>query len=308
MSDRIPLKVALSDTAPHRAVFDAGLDLPGYDVTLDRLAPGEMYSRAFEDETIDAAEMSIARYVRMKSRGEGRFVALPYYFSRVFPHPTFYVRADSPFTDPSQIRGSIVGLSEYDHTGHTWARALLQDEYGVAPADVKWVVAKREKSKPPIRHFFTPPADVALQNAPSEKDLSSMLLDGEIDVLINPHKPDGFGEQPARMRRLIANHENVERAYFERTGICPVQHVFGIRKDLVLDDPQLAASMTAALAGAIGSSRKIWQPRGVDDEVPVVALQGLAPDEAASLTTFLRHHHSQGMSAREMTLDGFFTP
>lgn len=308
MGIRTHLKLALSDTSPHKAVLSDGLKLPGYEVTLEPLAPGEMYSKAFEDETFDGAEMSIARYVRMKAQGEGSFVAIPYYFSRVFPHPTFYVRSDSPFRNPSEIAGCTVGLSEYDHTGHTWARALLEDEYGIAPAAVKWVVAKRESSKPPIRHFFKPPSDVALENALPEKDLSTMLLDGEIDVLINPHKPGCFVEHPDKVRRLIANHQVVERGYFEKTEICPIQHVFGVRKDLVREKPDLPRTLTQALVEAIGSSRQIWQPRSPEDKVPMVPLSGLGHGEEASLRTFLRHHYGQGLSSRQMTLEEFFTP
>ncbi|MGH6860032.1 MAG: hypothetical protein ACRECY_07245 [Phyllobacterium sp.] len=308
MGTLIPLKIALSDTAPHKAVFSSGLKLSGYDVTLDPLAPGEMYSRAFEDETLDAAEMSIARYVRMKAKGEGDLIAIPYYFSRVFPHPTFYVRSDSPFQNPSQIAGCTIGLSEYDHTGHAWARALLEDEYSISPSAVKWIVAKRESSKPPIRHFFEPPSNVALKNASPEQDLSTMLLDGEIDVLINPHKPGCFVEHPDKVRRLIANHEAVERDYFEKTNICPVQHVFGVRKELVRSDPDLARSLTQTLVEAIGASRQIWQPRSPDDKVPVVPLHGLGKGEEASLKAFLRQHYGQGLSGRQMTLEEFFTP
>ena len=308
MTEPISLNIAVHNNKRHSRVLDGSFALPGCTVHPIPLANGEMYSRVFEQENIDVGEISIARYASMHSRGECKFLALPYYFAREFQHATFYGRVNGEVQHPSQLAGRVIGLSEYDHTGHTWARALLQDEFGVPPEAAQWVVARREATRPPIRHFFQPPANVKLTYAPDEKYLSQMLLDGEIDAMINPGIPDCFIEHPDKIRRLIDNHEKEERAYFERTGVCPVQHVLGVRKELLTKHPWLAESLVEAFKTAIGPSKTIWDPQGPNDRVPEVLLYGLGRDERSSLETFLRHHQSQGLSNRRMTIEEFFSP
>ena len=306
MTAPVTISVAIHNNARHKRVLDGSFTVPGCIIRPVPLGNGEMYARVFEEEGIDVGEISIARYTTMHGKGECKFLALPYYFGRVFQHETFYGRVGGEVQHPSQLAGKTVGLSEYDHTGHTWARALLQDEFGVPPEAVRWVVARREASRPPIRHFFKPPANVELINAPPEKHLSQMLLDGEIDAMINPGTPDCFTEHPDKIRRLVSSHEKEERAYFERTGICPIQHVMGVRPQLLAEHPWLGAALIEAFEKSIGTKKKIWEPLGPDDVVPEVLMSGLGKDEQSSLNTFLRHHHSQGMSPKQMTLEQFF--
>jgi 4,5-dihydroxyphthalate decarboxylase len=308
MVESLPISIAVHDSARHRRVLDGGLRLPGFTLRTIPLAAGEMYSRAFDEPGIDVAEMSIARYARLHSQGECQFVALPYYFAREFQHASFYALKDHPAKHPSQLAGMKIGLSEYDHTGHTWSRALLQDEFGVPPQAVHWIIARREATRPPIRHYFQAPEGVRIDYAPDDKFLSQMLLDGEIDAMINPGTPNCFKEHPDRVHRLIADHRQAERDYFERTGICPIQHVLGVRKALLAEHPWLGEALVAEFIAAVGASRSIWEPQGPSDRVPEVLLHGLGKDERNSLGTFLRHHAAQGLSGEPIPVEAFFTP
>ena len=154
----------------------------------------------------------------------------------------------------AQIRGCTVGLSEYDHTGHTWSRALLQDEYGVPPEAVRWVIARREATRPPIRHFFTPPPGVRLEYAPPEKYLSKMLLDGEIDVLINPNEP-GVLHRAARPRAPPRSPITAPRSAptTPAPASVPIQHVLGVRKELLQAHPVAGR----ATGGGVQGGRRI---------------------------------------------------
>jgi 4,5-dihydroxyphthalate decarboxylase len=259
----------------------------------------------FDDTALDVVEMSIARYARLCSEDRTRLVAAPYYFSRSFPHKYFYVRSDFAGDTPAAMRGLRVGLSEFDHTGHTWARVLMQDEYGVAPADVQWVCARREVDRPALKQDFTPPEGVTLAYSAPDKTLSRMLLVGEIDVMINPNIPTCFTESPDRVRRLFRDPAQAELAYYRNTGICPILHVLGVRRDLALKHPWLGAALVDALKAEVGATRKLWQVDAADD-TPSVALSGLETNERSSLETFLRHHHNQGMSSERLTLERFF--
>ncbi|MEI4488623.1 hypothetical protein V8J36_20710 [Frigidibacter sp. MR17.14] len=301
----LKLRMALHANDHHRNVLSQDWQIPGAAITPVPLAPGEMYSRVFDAEDLDIVEMSIARYARLRSEGKGRLIAAPYYFSRVFPHKYFYVRTDFPGRDLSAIKGMRVGLSEYDHTGHTWARILLEDGYAISPADVSWICARRETSKPPLKHDFVPPAGVSLTYAPAEKTLSQMLLDGEIDVLLNPNSPSCFAEQPERVRRLLDDPRQSEVAYLRAGGLCPIQHVLGIRRELASAHPNLIADIIALLEAQVGRSRSLWAGAANEDNAKV-ALSGLAAGERRPLQEFLTQHHRQGMSKKLLSLEDFF--
>lgn len=301
----LSLTLALHANDHHRKALSHTWDIPGGKITPVPLANGEMYSRVFDDTGLDVVEMSIARYARLCSEDRTRLVAAPYYFSRTFPHKYFYVRSDFAGDTPAAMRGMRVGLSEYDHTGHTWALVLMQDVYGVTPSDVQWIGARREVDKPALKQDFVPPAGVSLAYAKPGKTLSHMLLDGEIDVMINPNVPSCFTETPGRVRRLFPDHQTAELSDYRQTGICPILHVLGIRRDLVERNPGLPQILVTALEKNVGTARDIW-PGDAAADVPKVALSGLGHNERASMDTFLRHHHSQGMSSKRLSLEQFF--
>jgi 4,5-dihydroxyphthalate decarboxylase len=259
-----------------------------------------MYGRVFEEPGIDVGEVSIGRLVGMRIRNENEFVALPYYFGRKFPLSSLYVRQDFA-GGASDIAGLRVGLAEYDHTAHIWTRALLEDVFGLAPAAVRWVVARREATNKPITHRIEPPPEVFIDYAPPDKYLARMLLDGDIDVLINPRPPSCFDEAPDRVRRLVTDYEYVEQEYYRRTGNCPIQHVLGVRRELLRQDPAIAEVLVNLFRRTVGDTRTIWN--GADD---VVRLFGLGEAERASLTSFLGHFQKQGLSSRTLSLDEFF--
>lgn len=137
------------------------------------------------------------------------------------------------------------------------------------------------------------------------KPLSQMLLEGEIDVMINPNVPSCFTQTPGRVRRLFRDYQAAELADYRKTGICPILHVLGIRRDLVAQTPSLPQTLVTALENEVGALREIWLDNAMEN-VPKVALSGLGDNERASLETLLRHHHSQGMSSERVTLERFF--
>ena len=70
-----------------------------------------------------------------------------------------------------------------------WVRGFLQDDYGVNPWDVEWVVAREEKLEgipydPRIQVTYRRPDD---SNA--VLDLDAALLRGEVDAVTNGSLP-----------------------------------------------------------------------------------------------------------------------
>jgi 4,5-dihydroxyphthalate decarboxylase len=77
---------------------------------------------------------------------------------------------------------------------------------------------------------FHPPG-LKIASAGTDKTLSEMLASGEIDALIGAVAPASLRTSPTVVR-LFPNHHDVERSYFEKTGIFPIMHALIIRDEL----------------------------------------------------------------------------
>ena len=97
-----------------------------------------MFFRAMRSQDFDIAELSFSSYLVKHSRGECPYIAVPVFLSRAFRHTSLYARRDR-IQRPEDLKGKRIGLPEYQLTANVWARAILQDDYGIRPEDVTWV-------------------------------------------------------------------------------------------------------------------------------------------------------------------------
>lgn len=96
--------------------------------------------------------------------------------------------------------------------------------------------------------------------------LRQMLLDGDIDAIVCPIAPRGFGEADAPIRRLLPDYERSERAYARSVGFCPAHHLLGLRREVFEQAPGLARSLYAAF----DASKAVWvaERRRLGDSLP----------------------------------------
>ncbi|HZH81967.1 MAG TPA: hypothetical protein VFD87_02405, partial [Phototrophicaceae bacterium] len=153
---------------------------------------------------------------------------------------------DSGIQKPADMSGKRVGVPEYQITMATWARGILQHEYGVAPEKMKWFTGGEEHPgrQDKVRHNLPPHIDI--QTIPADKTLSGMLERGEIDAMISAHMPSPFVRRDPKVRRLIPNFREVEQEYFQRTKIFPIMHTIVIREEVYEKQSWIAQSLFKA--------------------------------------------------------------
>ena len=74
-----------------------------------------------------------------RSNCNNEYTALPIFLSRAFRHSSIYVTRSSGINEPKELRSKRIGIAEYQLTANVWARALLEDDYGVKPSEIIWV-------------------------------------------------------------------------------------------------------------------------------------------------------------------------
>lgn len=270
---------------------------------------GERHHR-FHAGEFDAAELSLALYLSLKSRG-APMVALPIFPNRRFRHACIYVKEESGIREPKDLKGKAVGIPSYVNTCGLWVRGILKDDYGVNSEDIVWKAKRAEKD-------FAPPAGVTIELLPEKKELRSCLLEGLVDGVISPE----FVQLERKgVRRLIASAKATERDYYRRTKIFPIAHAVVIRQHWLEENPWLAQklfdSWTEAKRISLADDedptysnfawiRDLWEEERTlfgPDAWPY----GIAPNRKA-IETLIRYAADQGILKQELELDSLFHP
>jgi 4,5-dihydroxyphthalate decarboxylase len=319
---KLNLSVAVRDYDRTRPLSDGLVQIDGVDPVYMALDPEEIFFRAFRRAEFDICELSLSSFTVKTAQGACPYVGVPAFVSRAFRHTSIYVRTDR-IKKAADLKGKKVGVPEYQLTANVWARALLEDDHGVKPSDVHWIRGGLEEAGRPEKIAITLPKDVKLDNATEGRTLSSMLEAGEIDAFIGPRVPSCFTRGAPHVGWLFTDPVAAAKDYFKRTGIFPIMHIVGVRRELADAHPWLPGAVFKAFerSKAIAlekladtSSAKVTLPFVEERLMEARALMGedfwsygVAPNRK-TLETFLRHHHAQGLSSRLVKVEELFHP
>jgi 4,5-dihydroxyphthalate decarboxylase len=319
---KLNLSVAIGEYDRTRALIDGSVAIDGVDPVYMPLVPEEIFFRAFRAAEFDICELSLSSYAIKTAQGDCPYIAVPAFVSRAFRHNAVYVRTDR-IRKPADLKGKKVGVPEYQLTANVWARAFLDDDYGVTPADIHWIrggIAQPGRSE---KLTVKLPAGVRLDNAPEGATISALLQAGEIDGFIAPRPPSRIEKGHSHIGWLFPDPAAAAKNYFKRTGFFPIMHVLGIRRVLAEQHPWLPGAVLKAFEQA----KQLAVAELADTTVAKVTLPfveemlrearafmgedfwsyGVAPNRKV-LDYFLGQHHAQGLSSRRLSVDELFHP
>lgn len=318
---KLQLSVAVGPYDRTRAIVDGSVQIDGVDPVCMTLSPEEIFFRALRRAEFDICELSLSSFTVKTAQGGGPYVGVPAFVSRAFRHTSIYVRTDR-VKKPEDLKGKKVGLPEYQLTANVWTRAVLQDDYGIRPSDIHWIRGGIVHADRPEKIAITLPEDVKLENGPPGKSISALLAEGFIDGYIAP-RPPSVPKGTPNVGWLFTDPVAAAQDYYKRSGIFPIMHLVGVRRELAEAHPWLPGAVfkafeeakTAALA-ALGdtSATKVTLPF-VEERLSEA--RGLMGEDFWSygleanrktLETFLRHHHAQGLSSRLVKPEELFHP
>ncbi len=318
---KLQLSIAIGDYDRNRALIDGRVQIDGVDPIFMALTPEEMFFRAFRHQDFDISEVSFASQVVSIAQDRPKYQALPIFLSRAFRHSAIYIRTDRGNEIPEQVRGRKIGIAEYQLSANVWARAILEDEYGVKPSDIHWVRGGMNSPGRPEKIAIKLPGDVKMTAAPEDKSLNDLLISGEIDGFIGPRSPKCFDDQISNVGRLFGNTVETASAYWKKTGIFPIMHLLGVRRELLEAHPFLAGALMKAFSASKASAEalladtsatKVTMPFVEDHLSEAKKLMGdnfwsygINGNEA-TINTFLDHHHRQGLSSRRVMIEELF--
>ena len=320
MPVRIPITLACGDYDRTRAIKDGRVTVEGCDVTYLTMEPEEAFHRAFKHQEFDVCELSCSSYIRTVDAGTSPYVGVPAFVSRLFRHSAVYIRTDRGIKHPSDLKGKVIGLPEYQITAVVWLRGIMQDEYGVKPTDISWRQGGIEEPGRTERTPLKPIPGLDLKSVP-DKSLSAMLEAGELDALFSARAPSCFVKRAPNIARLFPDPRAVEKDYYKKTGMFPIMHLMGVKRHLVERHPWLPASLYKAFVEAKKyamhdvrdiNALLVTLPWLVAEVEETVALMGEdfwrygVKENAKELEALTRYAYEQGLVSRKLSLEDLF--
>lgn len=252
----------------------------------------------------DIAEMALTTYICAREHGV-KFTALPIFLVRGFHHAAIFGNSKAGVASPKDLEGRKVGVNRgYTVTTGVWARGILQDEYGVDPSKITWVLSGDEHVAD-----YRPPANVV--PLAEGETLEAMLDSGELagavgaldHPLLEPLIPDAVGAGMAALRD---------------SGVFPINHLVVVRDDVLAANPHVAVETFEAFAeskrryvralkdGSIAEPTATDRLHArvmevMDDPLPY----GIEPNRA-TLEQLIDHALAQGIITRRVSVDSLF--
>ncbi|MGW5170356.1 ABC transporter substrate-binding protein [Streptomyces nodosus] len=266
----------------------------------------QAFRRMVRGLEFDVSEMALTTYLVAKAHG-ARFTAVPVFLVRGFHHGAIFHDPASDVRDPKDLEGRRVGVSRgYTVTTGVWARAVLQEEYGVDLDKITWVLSGDEHVA-----AYRPPANVVPMDPGGS--LEDRVLGGDLAAVIGPRPAS-----PA-LAPLIPDPEEAGFTALRERALYPINHLIVVRDELLEEQPELAALVFDAFArakqlyvdrlrgGAIGSPtatdlmyRRVLEVTGADP-LPY----GMEPNRTV-LEELMRHAVDQRILQRPVRLEELF--
>jgi len=318
---RLPLTVATWDYDRVRPLLDGRVNIEGCDVNYLTMPVEECFERAYFHGEFEVAEIGFSPFLIAMSRGPTPYVALPVFLSRMFRHSAVYIRTDRGIEGPADLAGKTIGVPEYQMSAVMWFRGYLQDEFGLKPADINWVQAGLENPGRRDKFPLNLPEGFPLV-ARDDVTLSQLLANGAIDSVMSARAPSCVAAGHPKVRRLFPDYRAVEQTYYKKTGIFPIMHALGIRRDVYEKHPWLGASLYKAYLQAKRiadadlaevTALKIGLPWVSAEYEATQALMGedfwsygLNAANRKTLATMARYSYEQGLATRLIDVDEMF--
>jgi 4,5-dihydroxyphthalate decarboxylase len=305
IADRAPFRsyrTVLGYRAATAALLDGAIDLPGFAIErIERQSLPPAFAEMVRDGAFDICEMALGTYLLAREHSRA-FTAIPIFPLRGLHHGAIMVNRYAGITGPGALAGRSVGVARgYTATSGIWARGILQDEYGVDPASVTWLVEGDEH----VPEYALPPI---VRKLSGDRPLNEMLARGEIGAAIGiaPGHPDIVPLVPDAFERGL-------RAV-AADGFLPINHLVVVRDDVLAADPGLAPALCRAFAESrLHHLVEIAEGKAVPDRLTehVLALgrdplpYGIAANRPM-LERMMRYAVAQGVIGAPMAIDGLF--
>ena len=321
------LKLAGYDVNRVKAIVAGKVNIGNYDYSFQKARIGDINTNILTgSQDYDITEIGLHPYMLAYANDGFRdYSLLPIFPLRLFRHKSVFIRNDGKIKNPTDLKGKKIGTAGYSSTSLTWLRGIFEDEYGVSPKDVTWVISNKDSSKEAsgnISEFEQIlPEGVKIVMGKQGLDESELLLSGEVDALFHAAEPQAYVERNPNVTRLFSDSKKVEQDYYKKTGVFPIMHAIAVRNSLIEENPNIIKEVFKAYSKAKAMDFAFMQKLGwAYDSLPWYAQEleetkavmgndywpyGIEKNRKA-LETLFRYSYEQGLSKKHLTIEDLF--
>lgn len=236
ISKEVKTEISLAFTEYQRYLPLVSGNVQSSDISLNwiRGPRGEMLKRTVSDPLVHGGEGSILGHLLRIDQDDPSMLAIPIFLLRNFTARDIYVHKGSKLTK-NDLNGKRVGIYNWAASGAVWYRHLLR-YLGQDPYKMQWVVGGTDNPRPPKNRI---PLPLHVVDAPADKSLSDLLIEGKIEACFVPSAPSRFHPVDGPISRLFPDYRSIEQQYFKDTGCYPTQHVMLLRKKTWEEDTSI---------------------------------------------------------------------
>lgn len=244
------------------------------------------FKRVVRNLEFDCSELAVVTFLMAKAHGK-RLSLLPAVVMARFQHPYIVYNMERGPLAPGDLAGRRVGTRSYTVTTATWLRGILADEYGVALDRVRWVTFEEAH----VAEFRDPPS---VERAPEGKELTAMLLAGEVDAAILPAVPTD-----PRLKPLIPDPAGAAEAWRKKYKAIQVNHMVVVKDSLSKSQPEAVREIYRLLER---SKKAAKLPKAGELDTNPFGLEANRRNLEVVIDTVYR----QGMIPRRFAVDELF--
>jgi 4,5-dihydroxyphthalate decarboxylase len=245
-----------------------------------------LFKKVVRETAYDVAELAIVTYLQAKAYGKP-YVLLPAVIVSRGQHHTIAYNPQRGALKPSELTGKRVGVRAYTVTTGTWVRGILANDYGVDLKKVEWITFE----DPHVAEYHDP---AIVKRAPEGKELTQMLLDGELAAgIVGDKLPD------PKLKHLIPDAETVAASWAKRHHGVPINHMVVVRQELSRSRPDVVKEIFRQLHA---SKRAAGLPEGGELDPYRFGVEACRP----ILEIIIDFCHQQALIPRRMSVDELF--
>ena len=260
-------------------------DLVDFDFVEVKVA-NNLFKQVVRDAKYDVAELPIVTYLQAKAYGKP-YVLVPAVVVSRGQHHTIAYNPQRGALKPSELEGKRVGVRAYTVTTGTWVRGILASDYGLDINKVEWITFE----DPHVAEYRDP---AFVKRAPQGKELTQMLLDGEIAAgIVGDKLPD------PKLKHLIPDAEAAAQSWAQRHHGVPINHMVVVRQGLSRSRPDVVKDIFRQLHA---SKRAAGLPAGGELDPYRFGVEACRP----ILEIIIDFCHQQTLIPRRMSVDELF--
>jgi 4,5-dihydroxyphthalate decarboxylase len=247
MAELVTLRSVLADSPLAAPLKQGAIASPRIRLDFAEVAPvHKAFAPMVRRQAYDLCELAIVTALQAIAYGRP-VVLLPAVVASRFQRGCLIAFRPRAFA-PEDLAGKRIGVRAYTQTTGMWVRAHLAEDYGLAAPRMRWLT----RDGAHVEQYRDPSF---VERAPDGKSLPDMLRDGDIDAaILGNDLPKGDEFVP-----VVPNAAARDRAWWERHGFMPINHMVVAGGDIVRRDP---AAVTEAYRLLVQAGRASRLPEG----------------------------------------------